>query len=544
MLNDHLNLKMAESLSAAAAAAAQKKPARPIPNLIPIQSQPTTSASPSALNLSSKSSNDSKSVSEASLSELHMDLDETSNTTTVTQSGNQFKKKHGSFFDKLKEKIGTTNSGDNLTTCVCGHAAKCLSESIIHQKTCHKWKLTQSPGGAATGPPPHMATTTTSPMTINKNSSRCQFCRQRCKSSADLVAHIQNCPEAARLSRSSAFNLTMETMDSTSEANSEKNLMLDDDDDGDRRGASSSSAAEKQRIFVWNTMPAAEQSQDFDSRQADMNLFVSTQIKEEKVDVDADLDLETHFLYRSPPPSQARSSTSGDGVGGMLDMSSPSSSRIKNTSTEVGSHACLKKVFKCPHCSFWASTASRFHVHIVGHLNKKPFECSLCAYRSNWRWDITKHIRLKTIRDPGHKTAKVLMNDETGRRNYTKYNRYITLMRVTEEDGNLKLMKSGEMTPNQEANLQSPHNANISLSSSSSSHNNNKGNSSGANLALMQKLFTEGNLQGLGNGFSAAAEMMAENHNMSESKFGNNADLIEGGTKTQTSYKCKRCNFK
>lgn len=90
------------------------------------------------------------------------------------------------------------------------------------------------------------------------------------------------------------------------------------------------------------------------------------------------------------------------------------------------------QVYKCPHCSFWASTASRFHVHIVGHLNKKPFECSLCCYRSNWRWDITKHIRLKTVRDSTHQRAKVLMTDETGRRNYSKYNKYLTLMRVHE----------------------------------------------------------------------------------------------------------------
>uniref|UniRef100_A0A182MWM3 C2H2-type domain-containing protein n=1 Tax=Anopheles culicifacies TaxID=139723 RepID=A0A182MWM3_9DIPT len=101
--------------------------------------------------------------------------------------------------------------------------------------------------------------------------------------------------------------------------------------------------------------------------------------------------------------------------------------------TGGGGTALMKKVFKCPHCSFWASTASRFHVHIVGHLNKKPFECSLCAYRSNWRWDITKHIRLKTIRDPNHKNAGVLMNDETGRRNYTKYNKYIALMQITDK---------------------------------------------------------------------------------------------------------------
>lgn len=100
-------------------------------------------------------------------------------------------------------------------------------------------------------------------------------------------------------------------------------------------------------------------------------------------------------------------------------------------------------MFKCPHCTFWAATASRFHVHIVGHLNRKPFECSCCAYRSNWRWDITKHIRLKSARKLGcdeatassHQGAKVLMTDETGRRNYSKYNRYLTVMEMDIADG-------------------------------------------------------------------------------------------------------------
>lgn len=102
-------------------------------------------------------------------------------------------------------------------------------------------------------------------------------------------------------------------------------------------------------------------------------------------------------------------------------------------------------MFKCPHCTFWAATASRFHVHIVGHLNRKPFECSCCAYRSNWRWDITKHIRLKSARRTvseesagivnSHQGAKVLMTDETGRRNYSKYNRYLTVMEMDITDG-------------------------------------------------------------------------------------------------------------
>ncbi|KAL6436373.1 hypothetical protein ACFW04_004711 [Cataglyphis niger] len=96
------------------------------------------------------------------------------------------------------------------------------------------------------------------------------------------------------------------------------------------------------------------------------------------------------------------------------------------SSVEGGpTHPTGRRVFKCPHCPFWASTASRFHVHIVGHLNRKPFECSMCAYRSNWRWDITKHIKLKAAKDAVHTTARVLMTDETGRRNYSKYNKYL-----------------------------------------------------------------------------------------------------------------------
>jgi len=118
----------------------------------------------------------------------------------------------------------------------------------------------------------------------------------------------------------------------------------------------------------------------------------------------------------------------------------------------------LKKVFKCPHCTFWAATASRFHVHIVGHLNRKPFECSLCAYRSNWRWDITKHIRLKAIRDRSHNQAQVLMNDETGRRNYAKYNQYLTLMKVSADQMNdCKGMRTGEMIAMPPENLAEHH---------------------------------------------------------------------------------------
>lgn len=109
-----------------------------------------------------------------------------------------------------------------------------------------------------------------------------------------------------------------------------------------------------------------------------------------------------------------------------FDKSSQIFCQVEGSST----HPSGRRVFKCPHCPFWASTASRFHVHIVGHLNRKPFECSLCAYRSNWRWDITKHIKLKAAKDPVHMTARVLMTDETGRRNYSKYNKYLAQVKA------------------------------------------------------------------------------------------------------------------
>lgn len=79
--------------------------------------------------------------------------------------------------------------------------------------------------------------------------------------------------------------------------------------------------------------------------------------------------------------------------------------------------------YQCPRCPFTTTTVSRFHVHIVQHSNKRPFMCSVCGYNSNWEWDISKHIRLK--KDKDHDKACVLLTDESGRRNYEKYEKYL-----------------------------------------------------------------------------------------------------------------------
>ncbi|XP_013794926.1 uncharacterized protein LOC106478894 [Limulus polyphemus] len=85
----------------------------------------------------------------------------------------------------------------------------------------------------------------------------------------------------------------------------------------------------------------------------------------------------------------------------------------------------IVKKYQCAYCPFITQTASRFHVHIVQHFNRKPFMCSACCYKSNWQWDITKHIKMKMARDVSHQGATCLLTDETGRRNYDKYKDFL-----------------------------------------------------------------------------------------------------------------------
>lgn len=84
----------------------------------------------------------------------------------------------------------------------------------------------------------------------------------------------------------------------------------------------------------------------------------------------------------------------------------------------------IRKKYQCPYCSYATTTASRFHMHIVVHLNQKPYMCTECGYRSNWQWDITKHAKMKASRDPRHNNASVVVVNDTGSKNYEKYEKY------------------------------------------------------------------------------------------------------------------------
>lgn len=117
--------------------------------------------------------------------------------------------------------------------------------------------------------------------------------------------------------------------------------------------------------------------------------------------------------------------------------------------------ARIVQKYKCPQCSFLTRTASRFHVHMIQHLNKRPFMCSACNYRSNWQWDVNKHIKSKSANDFKHKKAELVVMDETGFKNYAKYK--VHLVDVEESaKGDKVLQPTPSPKPSSEVQLVRP----------------------------------------------------------------------------------------
>ncbi|XP_049800009.1 uncharacterized protein LOC126235329 [Schistocerca nitens] len=403
-----------------------KKFPRPIPNLIPIQPRASVlkpGVSPLSENsLSEKDLNEicAKSCANSSLRDFASVIgDENAFTVSGEEKSkswmDEMKKKSSSFLDQIKEKllIGPGDSS-SLVCTFCNYECKCLSEFVRHEKQHNLGSnRTLCVGGNSS----------TILSGTELSSTRCQHCRQRCKTSADLVIHLQSCTEANRYTKGSN-DINLKTSDDVCEMNGELTL---NEPYTDKQETAHPMV---NKVFVWN-----EFGQDMES---DQNGQLPSDEMQEQENMSVDNETESCLQlnggckpsdnevglvgFETAPGYGAVSNTSDDGT--------PASN--SDSAATPGTYTVVKRVFKCPHCTFWASTASRFHVHIVGHLNKKPFECSLCAYRSNWRWDITKHIRLKVVRDKNHADAKVLMTDETGRRNYSKYNKYLTALRMRE----------------------------------------------------------------------------------------------------------------
>lgn len=83
------------------------------------------------------------------------------------------------------------------------------------------------------------------------------------------------------------------------------------------------------------------------------------------------------------------------------------------------------RVYQCNHCDFRCPTPNRFHIHFLQHVNSKPFVCSECGHRSNWEWDVVKHIKMKLLRDPKHSKAKPVLINDSENIDYCKYDQFI-----------------------------------------------------------------------------------------------------------------------
>ncbi|KAI9559687.1 hypothetical protein GHT06_013692 [Daphnia sinensis] len=319
----------------------KKTAPRPIPNLIPIgqTAQPSTSPSPTILKIPQIPMREWD--EEASSSSI---LEAVGLLAKNQKSADETRKRKSGFLDQLAQKLAGNN------------------ESV---------RAEESPQSTASAP-----------ASISW-SSRCQHCRQRCKTRADLLSHLKQCPRA---------------LQAAGQENEE---------------AAPAHAAQphpmENKVFVWNQSAAEEESNTESETDAMMMMMMMEEEENKRPSSVAGSDVSEASLVgiETAPGIGAVTGGAGAPAAGSLSMD----------------RSTVRRVYRCPQCSFWATTASRFHVHMVGHTNTKPFECSQCAYRSNWRWDITKHIKLKAARDPAHTQARVLLLDSSGERHYDQYDR-------------------------------------------------------------------------------------------------------------------------
>lgn len=243
-----------------------KKASRPIPNLIPIQ--PPGSVTPTAMNLTMRSNQYLETMDElravyqnnllANLPPLQVVKDifspseyvaETSQLSPASNASSTTKRKNTNFFNELKDVSG--NRDVTKLICPCGHVSKCLSEAIIHKKSCGKQDEK------------HQSISPVN-LTINSGSTRCQYCRHRCKSSADLFLHMQQCVEA----RSSA-----DSFESGSDAGSSHEKVDVSGDITDEGLTDNEPHPMENKVFVWNLpqSPSDRSMKQLEPKQEDYN---------------------------------------------------------------------------------------------------------------------------------------------------------------------------------------------------------------------------------------------------------------------------------
>ncbi|CAL8099551.1 unnamed protein product [Orchesella dallaii] len=290
---------------------------------------------------------------------------------------------------------------------------------------------------------------------VASTSNRCQHCRQRCKSTADLANHLEKCSgavtkkvgegevgesgqvkeelvdkEVKAATPEQNFQVppnppsTMGNISPWNGSSSTSHMEVDESDDGDYESKVQllNGSADSDGLIGFETAPGVGAIHTGKMDEMEYQGYQSDTFSAEPQKKSIDEEEIPESTSSPIPHIDVEDDDEEEGEEGTDGEAKTGKSMITT-----------RKVYRCPEndCSFWATTASRFHVHIVGHYNLKPFECSECHYKSNWRWDVNKHIRLKTPKDPKHAKAKTLLTHESGQRDYRKYDNYLVTMALT-----------------------------------------------------------------------------------------------------------------
>ncbi|CAB3371545.1 Hypothetical predicted protein, partial [Cloeon dipterum] len=408
---------------------------RPMPNLIPLQhaSPPPSDADIMAANILSGGHSIFGGPSIIAQSD---DEQESFNRKVEFEDEDMEEEETPETLDKMDVKV-EHEEPQELKCNLCGHDSKTINEALNHQKTHKNEEAAQRSFLEGVG----------------LSSTRCQHCGVRCKNSAELMVHLRKCTSKARGSDAGALDSGADNQKSSDDHSDEEIVGLQCascrqpfEEFEELRNHIENCKARMMELtpevsiteikgaefmpvvaknFNWNHDKSPQRSASKEIKPALTIERVSAQNlnseEEDKIDTDED-DMEPRKLTLGEVFVGIETAP-GYGCVTEEKVPNPHESQIQFT-----------KVYKCPQCNFWASAASRFHIHFVGHLNSKPFGCSQCNYRSNWRWDVAKHIRLKGARDPKHapgaRPRVLVTDDDTSRRNYSKYAKYIMYLLV------------------------------------------------------------------------------------------------------------------
>ena len=98
----------------------------------------------------------------------------------------------------------------------------------------------------------------------------------------------------------------------------------------------------------------------------------------------------------------------------LTPQSTPSSTPSATPNKVVGD----KRQNLCPYCPFSCEAPSKLKCHMEIHENLKRFKCAHCGKRSNWTWDVRKHIKKE---HPNMELNVIIMEEEEARETLADY---------------------------------------------------------------------------------------------------------------------------